>query len=96
MIVAGDPSAPRRAIDFPYSEVRRLIGVDVPRAEGEAILDPARLRRRGRPGQSSRPGARTSRCKADVVEQIIRIAGLDRAPAAPLPRLDDGRRRRRC
>jgi phenylalanyl-tRNA synthetase beta chain len=28
--------------------------------------------------------------KADVVEQILRIAGVDRAPAAPLPRLDDG------
>jgi phenylalanyl-tRNA synthetase beta chain len=28
--------------------------------------------------------------KADVVEQILRIAGVDRAPPAPLPRLDDG------
>ena len=30
MNVAGDPSAPRRAIAFPYSEVKRLIGVDIP------------------------------------------------------------------
>ena len=37
MIVAGDPAAPRRTIDFPYSEVKRLIGVDVPRPEGESI-----------------------------------------------------------
>ena len=28
--------------------------------------------------------------KADVVEQILRIAGVDRAPPTPLPRLDDG------
>ena len=28
--------------------------------------------------------------KADVVEQILRIVGVDRAPPAPLPRLDDG------
>ena len=28
--------------------------------------------------------------KADVVEQILRIAGVDRAPMTPLPRLDDG------
>ena len=28
--------------------------------------------------------------KADVVEQILRIAGIDRAPTTPLPRLDDG------
>ena len=38
MIVAGDPSTPRRSIPFPYSEVKRLLGVDIPREEGEAIL----------------------------------------------------------
>ena len=38
MIVAGNPSAPRRSIPFPYGEVRRLLGVDIPREEGEAIL----------------------------------------------------------
>ena len=38
MIVAGDPSAPRRPVPFPYSEVKRLLGVDIPREEGEAIL----------------------------------------------------------
>ena len=34
MIVAGDPSAPQRTIVFPFSEVKRLIGVEIPRAEG--------------------------------------------------------------
>ena len=38
MVVAGDPSAPRRSIPFPYGEVKRLLGVDIPRDEGEAIL----------------------------------------------------------
>ena len=38
MIVAGDPSTPRRSIPFPYREVKRLLGVDIPRDEGEAIL----------------------------------------------------------
>ena len=38
MIIAGDPSVPRRSISFPYCEVKRLIGVDIPRDEGEAIL----------------------------------------------------------
>ena len=28
--------------------------------------------------------------KADIVEQIVRIAGLDRVPPAPLPRLNEG------
>src|SRR5271156_3754658 len=39
MVVAGDPSAPRRSIRVPYGEVARLLGVAIPRQEGEAILD---------------------------------------------------------
>ncbi len=89
MMVAGAPSAPRRAIAFPYSEVKRLIGVVVPRAEGEAIL--ARLGFGVEGGRVQIPSWRPDvQVTADVVEEIIRIAGLERAPAAPLPRLDDG------
>jgi phenylalanyl-tRNA synthetase beta chain len=89
MIVTGDPSAPRRSIDFPYSEVKRLIGVDIPRAEGEAIL--ARLGFGVENGKVDVPSWRPDvQVKADVVEQILRIAGIDRAPTTPLPRLDEG------
>ncbi len=38
LIVAGDPTTPRKRVDFPYSEVGRLTGLDIPQAEGEAIL----------------------------------------------------------
>jgi phenylalanyl-tRNA synthetase beta chain len=89
MIVAGNPSVPPRVIPFPYSEVKRLIGVDIPRDEGEAIL--TRLgfgvAEAGVTVPSWRPDVIV---KADVVEQILRIAGIDRAPPAPLPRLDPG------
>jgi phenylalanyl-tRNA synthetase beta chain len=89
MIVAGDPAAPRREIEFPYSEVRRLIGVDIPRAEGETIL--ARLGFGIQDGKVIVPSWRPDvQVKADVVEQILRIAGIDRAPTTPLPRLDEG------
>ena len=89
MIVTGDPSAPRRSIDFPYSEVKRLIGVDIPRAEGEVIL--ARLGFGVENGKVNVPSWRPDvQVKADVVEQILRIAGIDRAPTTPLPRLDEG------
>ena len=89
MVVAGNPSTPRRRIDFPYSEVKRLIGVDVPRPEGEAIL--ARLGFDVEDGKVRVPSWRPDvQVKADVVEQIIRIAGLERAPMTPLPRLDEG------
>ena len=89
IIVAGDPAAPRRRIDFPYSEVRRLIGVDIPREEGEAIL--ARLGFGVENGRISVPSWRPDvTVKADVVEQILRIVGVDRAPMTPLPRPDEG------
>ena len=89
MIVAGDPSTPRRSVPFQYSEVKRLLGVDIPRDEGEAILQ--RLGFGLEDGRAFVPSWRPDiQVKADVVEQILRIAGVDRAPPAPLPRLDDG------
>jgi phenylalanyl-tRNA synthetase beta chain len=89
MIVAGDPSTPRRSIPFPYGEVKRLLGVDILREEGEAIL--RRLGFGVEEGHVLVPSWRPDvQVKADVVEQILRIAGVDRAPSAPLPRLDDG------
>jgi phenylalanyl-tRNA synthetase beta chain len=96
MIVAGDPSAPKRWIDFPYGEVRRLIGADIPSEEGEAIL--VRLGFGVENGRVRVPSWRPDvTVKADVVEQIIRIVGVDRAPMTPLPRPDEGRwRRSRC
>jgi phenylalanyl-tRNA synthetase beta chain len=89
MIVAGDPSTPRRSVPFQYSEVKRLLGVDIPREEGEAILH--RLGFGLEDGRAFVPSWRPDiQVKADVVEQILRIAGVDRAPPAPLPRLNDG------
>jgi phenylalanyl-tRNA synthetase beta chain len=89
VIVAGDPSAPLRSIGFPYSEVKRLIGVDIPRVEGEGIL--RRLGFEVEDGSVVVPSWRPDvMVKADVVEQILRIAGIDRVPTKPLPRLDDG------
>ena len=89
MIVAGDASAPRRLIEFPYSEVKRLVGVDIPRTEGEAILE--RLGFGVENGAVRAPSWRLDvQVKADVVEQIVRIAGIDRVPMAPLPRPDEG------
>jgi phenylalanyl-tRNA synthetase beta chain len=89
MIVAGDPSAPRRSISFPYSEVERLLGVAIPREEGEAIL--TRLGFGVADGEVLVPSWRPDvQVKADVVEQILRIAGVDRVPTVPLPSLDEG------
>ena len=89
LIVAGDPVKPKRAIDFPYSEVKRLLGVGIPQSEGEAIL--ARLGFELKDGKAIVPNWRPDvEGKADIVEQIVRIAGLDRVPPAPLPRANEG------
>ena len=89
MVVAGDPSPPRRSVAFPYGEVKRLLGVDIPRQEGEAIL--ARLGFVVADGTVVVPSWRPDvQVTADVVEQILRVAGVDRAPMTPLPRLDEG------
>jgi phenylalanyl-tRNA synthetase beta chain len=89
LVVAGDPTTPRRRVDFPYSEVKRLTGLDVPQAEGEAILFRLGFGLEG--GQAIIPPWRPDiDGKADVVEQIVRIAGLDRVEATPLLRLAPG------
>ena len=89
LIVAGNPATAPRALEFPYSEVKRLTGLAVPRDEGEAIL--RKLGFALAPGKVVAPSWRPDiSVKADIVEQIVRIAGLDRVAAAPLPRLEAG------
>ena len=89
LIVAGVPAKPKRAVPFPYSEVKRLLGVDIPQSEGEAIL--SRLGFELKDGKAIVPNWRPDiEGKADIVEQIVRIAGLDRVPPAPLPRANEG------
>ncbi len=89
LIVAGTPAKSRREVPFPYSEVKRLVGLDIPESEGLAILD--RLGFEVKDGKAIVPNWRPDiDGKADIVEQIVRIAGLDRVPATPLPRLDEG------
>jgi len=85
LLVAGDPAKPRQRVPFPYSEVKRLTGLDLPQAEGEAIL--ARLGFEVEGGEVVVPNWRPDiDGKADIVEQIVRIAGLDRVASTPLPR----------
>jgi len=85
LIVAGDPTSPRKRVAFPYSEVKRLTGLDLPQAEGEAILQRLGFGLEG--GEAVVPNWRPDiDGKADIVEQIVRIAGLERVASTPLPR----------
>ena len=79
-------------IDFPVTEVKRLAGIDP--AVAEVVGDPRasrlRLQDRSRPradhGDRADLAAGRRRCKADLVEEIVRIIGVDNVPPAPLPR----------
>ncbi len=88
---AGAIPEREHAIDFPWTEVRRLSGLDLPRAEAKVILGDLGFAVAGQGDRvkvlppSWRPDIEG---KADLVEEVIRIGGLDRIRPIPLPRLD--------
>jgi len=91
VVVAGQVPDTTRVIAFPWSEVPRLSGLDVKPAESEAILRKLGFRVEGSGERvnvtppSWRPDIEG---KADLVEEVIRIAGVDRIEPQPLPRLE--------
>jgi phenylalanyl-tRNA synthetase beta chain len=88
LVVAGSPATPARTIDFSFSEVARLTGLEIEKSEGEAILRKLGFGVDG--GKVAAPSWRPDiEVKADIVEQIVRIAGLERVKTRPLPRLSD-------
>ena len=93
--LAGAIPEREHAIDFPWSEVKRLTGLDLPRAEAKVTLSELGFTVAGGVANekvkvlppSWRPDIEG---KADLVEEIVRIAGLDRVVAQPLPRVEPG------
>lgn len=87
--LAGEIPDTSRIVHFPWSETKRLSGLDVPVPEAKAIL--AEL---GFHVSASADGARVLppswrpdvEGKADLVEEIVRIAGLGRIVSQPLTR----------
>ena len=87
--ISGADVFPDTVITFPLSEVRRLTGLDVAPAEITAILtrlgfactggDPLTVK-----VPSWRPDVTQ---KADLVEEVMRMVGVDNVPKEPLPRL---------
>jgi phenylalanyl-tRNA synthetase beta chain len=87
--VAGNADIPERVIDFPLSEIKRLAGVAVPLADVRRVLDRLGFAVAGQGERlkiavpSWRPDVQN---KADLVEEVIRIFGVDRIPATPFDR----------
>jgi phenylalanyl-tRNA synthetase beta chain len=92
LVIAGAVPRERRTVAFPWSETPRLAGVDVSQADSESILERLgfTVEKTGPDGAnvvapSWRPDIEG---KADIVEEIVRILGVDNIPSTPLPRLD--------
>ena len=92
--VAGKVECPERSIDFPFGEVARLSGLDLDVAEVTHVLGRLGF---GVAGQGTLLKIRVPSWradvhgKADIVEEIIRIVGVDRLPATPFDRGDTPR-----
>jgi phenylalanyl-tRNA synthetase beta chain len=87
--VAGGEQVSERSIDFPLDEVTRLAGVEPTRAEFKRVLSRLgfQVAITGRTAKIAVPSWRPDiEGKADIVEEVIRILGLDRVPAVPFPR----------
>jgi phenylalanyl-tRNA synthetase beta chain len=92
VVVAGHVEAPGTVIDFPLAEVRRLTGLDLPAARIIALLKRLGFGAELAAGSTSarvtvpswRPDVTQ---KADLVEEVMRMEGVDKVPVDPLPRL---------
>jgi phenylalanyl-tRNA synthetase beta chain len=95
IFVAGDPGAKHKLIDFPLSELPRLSGLKLPLADIRRILEKLGFFIAGQGDRvkvavpSWRPDVHG---RADIVEEIVRIVGVDKVPPAPFPRGDNARK----
>jgi phenylalanyl-tRNA synthetase beta chain len=93
-VVAGKAFGDDRVIDFPITEVKRLAGIEVPVAEMKRILGHLGFMMAGS-GPVVKVAVPSWRSdvhgKADIVEEIVRIIGVDKVPMTPFERGDAAR-----
>jgi phenylalanyl-tRNA synthetase beta chain len=88
-VVVGKTFGDDRIIDFPLSEVKRLAGLEVPLVEMRRILSHLGfvVAGNGPVVKIAVPSWRTDvHGKADIVEEIVRIVGVDKVPMTPFER----------
>jgi phenylalanyl-tRNA synthetase beta chain len=88
-VVVGEAFGDDRVIDFPVSEVKRLAGIEVPFTEMRRILGHLgfMVAGSGPVVKIAVPSWRSDvHGKADIVEEIVRIVGVDEVPMVPFDR----------
>ncbi|MBR0692430.1 phenylalanine--tRNA ligase subunit beta [Bradyrhizobium lablabi] len=94
-IVVGKRFGEDRVIDFPLTEVKRLAGIEVPLVEIKLILSRLGFMMAGNGPvvKVAIPSWRTDvQGKADIVEEIVRIVGVDKVPMTPFERGEEPRK----
>ena len=95
IVVAGQVPAADRVIDFPLDALQRLAGLDASPAEVTRVLARLGFAVTGE-GESLKVAAPSWRPdvhgKADIVEELVRILGVDCVPLTPFDRGESGRR----
>ncbi len=91
MHLAGEVPQPQTVIDFPVSEVKRIAGIDPAIADATQILEALGFVAKPHRVQGTitvtAPSWRPDvSIKQDIVEEIVRIIGVDRVPVVPLTR----------
>jgi phenylalanyl-tRNA synthetase beta chain len=94
-VVVGKAYGDDRVIDFPLTEVKRLAGIEVPLPEMRGILTRLGFMMAGT-GPVMKVAIPSWRIdvqgKADIVEEIVRIVGVDKVPMTPFERGDEPRK----
>ena len=88
-VVVGKAFGEDRVIDFPLTEVKRLAGIEVPLVEMKRILTRLgfMVAGNGPVVKVAVPSWRTDvHGKADIVEEVVRIVGVDKVPMTPFER----------
>ena len=93
ILVAGEVPESKAVVDFPLAELRRLAGIEPPVGEVTRILDALgfaskKSKKAGVLAVTVPPWRPDATMQADIVEEVVRIVGVDTIPSTPMSRAE--------